>query len=430
MEYNILTIIYFLAWLFTFLFFIRKNKKNAIGAYTVIVLSYVVYAFFSIFYYEAAPELFEHITFFPFLYLYILLMLALLPVKQYDTLKIKGVIGVKRVVCYSVFALFLITTLFVIPSTIAKLQDSFFILLTQDDGAIQLYNEMHAQETSNSYLSGGVIGICTIIRYLLFEICVFLFFYYLTFPRKNPILIVSLLLSFLIDILISFANGGRTASTMEAFTILMTYLIFKRFMNESVNKITRKTLIILGSFFLLLTLIVTIGRTVNREGGAGEGITEYIGQANLYFNEEAFDSQTLRDGDRTCNVFKRLLGFDKVPTSITGVRDKHASMKLSDRNFSTFIGDFVLDFGPIVTALIVFFFTFLFVSLSKPHRGILHLEQLLLIQLIADICMHGGMYLFYYSFSGNYILLMYILFAILLKLTSNGILIPSSQASR
>ena len=105
-------------------------------------------------------------------------------------------------------------------------------------------------------------------------------------------------------------------------------------------------------------------------------------------------------------------------------------MKLSDRNFCTFIGDFVLDFGPLVTALIVTFFTILFVFLSKPRGGVLHLEQLLLIQLVADICMHGGMYLFYYSFSGNYILLMYLLFAIVLKMTTNGVLIPLRQISQ
>jgi len=427
MDISILTIIYFLAWLLTFLFFIRKNKKKEVGAYTVIVVSYVVYAFFSILYYGAAPELFEHITFFPFLYLYILLMIALLPVRQYDTFKVKGFIGVNRAVCYMVFSIFLITTLIVIPSTITQLQESFFILLTEDDGAIQLYNEMHAQDTSNSYLNGGIIGICTVIRYLLYEICVFLFFYYLTFPRKNLILILLLLLSFFIDILISFAKGGRTVSTMEAFTILMTYLIFERYLGDSVNRATRKVLLVLGGGVVMLTLVVTISRSLNREGGAGEGIIEYVGQANLLFNEEAFDSNNLRDGDRTCNVFKRLLGFDNVPKSITGVRDKHASIKLSDRNFSTFIGDFVLDFGPFATALIIMLFTFVFLSMTRPRRGVLHLEQLLLIQLVADICMHGGMYLFYYSFSGNYILMMYVLFAIVLKMSSNGVLIQARQ---
>ncbi len=416
--FNIFTLLYFATWLFVFLRYIRKNRK--LGVYGTIVLSYVIYASLSIFDYVAHSENYNNITLFPFLYLFVLLVIALKPIKNYDEKTNLRLNSINPNICYIVFSFFLISTIIVLPVSFEKIQHGWTLMLASDDGAIDLYNEMHSRDTQNANINGGLLGICNIIRYLLFEICVFCFFYYLTLPKRNKILVFALLFSFLLNILVSFSNGGRTGSTMDAFTILMTYLIYHQFLNSAVKKIAKKSLIILGATFMLLTLVMTISRTVYREGGTSDGIVDYLGQGNLYFNQYAIDSEGQRSGDRTCNVFKRILGFENVPPSIAGVRAKHATMKLSDHNFSTFIGDFVLDFGPYITALIIITFSFLFCLATKPRSMVIHIEQLLLLQLAADICMHGGMYLFYYSFSGNYILLMYLIFFFIFKTYSNS----------
>lgn len=416
--FNTFTILYFFAWLFVFLRFVRRNRQ--LGVYGTIVLSYVVYASLSIFDYVAHSENYSNITLFPFLYLFALLLIALKPIKNYDEKRNLRLKSINPNICYIVFSFFLISTIIVLPASLEKIQHGWTLMLASDDGAIDLYNEMHSRDTQNANINGGILGICNIIRYLLYEICVFLLFYYLTLPKRNKIIIIALLFSFLLNILVSFSNGGRTGSTMDAFTILMTYLIFYQFLNPTVKKIAKRCFIVLGVSFMLLTLAMTISRTVYREGGTSDGIVDYLGQGNLYFNQYAIDSENLRGGDRTCNVFKRLLGFENVPPSISGVRVKHSSMKLSDHNFSTFIGDFVLDFGPFITALIIIFFSSLFCIATRPRSIVIRIDQLLLIQLAADICMHGGMYLFYYSFSGNYILLMYIIFFFILRLYSNS----------
>lgn len=406
--FSYLTIFYFIAWLIVFIYY--YHHKKTIGIYGAITLSYVIYAFLSIWDYSNHPEEYTNITFWPYVYLFVLLLIALIPVKQYDDTHIFKLIGISPKVCYFVFFLFIITTVVVLPNAITRIQHGYEMMLASDDGASELYQEMHAQTSLNANRNAGFWGICNIIRYLLFEICVFCFFYYLTLPKQNKTLIITLLSSFSIDIFVSFSNGGRTTSTMVGFTIFMTYLVFYQFYGQELRKKSKRLLSIMGGILLLLTAIVTISRTIDREGGASEGMVHYLGQGNLYFNQYAITSDGQRGGDRTCNYFKRMLGFKNVPPSITGVREKHSSMKLSDHHFSTFIGDFVLDFGPIVTFIGIFLFSIFFYYVTKPQHGTVYLEQLLLIQLVADICMHGGMYLFYYSFSGNYILIMYVLF--------------------
>lgn len=419
-------ILYFIVWSLVSIFSFKKMKT--INSYTVIVVSYAVYAFVSIFCYDLLIERFSDITLFPFIYLFIMLIVALRPIKQYDESNINACRCVNHKIIYAVFLVFIIASLIVLPKALSNLQEGITVMFASEDGAAELYKDMHENGELGANSKGGIIGLCNIIRYLLFEIAVFSFFYYLILPgKKNKILLLFLLFCFVIDVIISLADGNRTGSTMSMFTVLITTLVFYRFMNNNLRKIVRRIGAIFISIFLFFTLAVTIGRSTLRDGGAVEGITEYVGQANLYFNEYALKQEGLRYGDRTCNYFKNMLGFDNVPKSIMKVRYKYPSLKLNDHNFSTFVGDFVIDFGAIATTIIFIIFSYIFSRTTKARQGIIRLDQLLLIQLAADVCMHGGMYLFYYSFSGNYIIIMYLLFAIVLRCNTRKLCIKANN---
>lgn len=409
---GILTIIYFIAWLIIFLFFIKKEKK--ICAYAVIVLSYVVYASFSIPCYEQMRLELGNITLFPYIYLFITLLIALQPVRQYDVAKINTIKGIDYKFIYIIFGIFIVSSLIIIPDTVQHIHQGIVVMLASDDGAADLYSDLHNSDQTNAYSNGGILGYFKIIRYLLFEISVFLFSYYLTLKKINKTLIIFLLISFTIDILVSFSNGTRTGSTMSAFTLLISVLIFYRFYDIRIKHFIRKVGIIICCSFVLLMSLVTIGRSTMREGGALEGMIEYVGESSLLFNEYALTQEPRRNGDRTCNYFKNMLGYDNVPQSIIKIRDKY-HLTLDDSRFSTFVGDFVIDFGPYITFIIFIFFSLIFCKLTRVKKGLIRLDQLLLVQLAADICMHGGMYLFYYSFSGNYIILMYIITTLIFR---------------
>lgn len=417
-------ILYFIVWCLVFIFSFKKMKT--LNSYTTIVLSYTLYALLSIFCYGLGH--FNDITLFPFIYLFLMLVIALRPIKQYEESKVCECRGVDSRIMYAVFFVFIIASIIVLPIALSNLQEGITVMFASEDGAAELYKEMHENAELGANAKGGIVGLCKIIRYLLFEIAVFFFFYYLVLSsKKNKALVSFLLFCFIVDVIISLADGNRTRSTMSMFTVLITMLIFYRFMKESLRKIVKIIGVIFVSIFLFFTLAVTISRSLTREGGTVEGIIEYVGQANLYFNEYALKQDGLRYGDRTCNYFKNMLGFDNVPKSIRQIRYKYPGLKLNDHNFSTFVGDFVIDFGPIVTTISFIIFSFIFCRITKSRQGIIRLDQLLFVQLSADICMHGGMYLFYYSFSGNYILLMYVIFAIILRFNSREIVIKVNR---
>ena len=80
----------------------------------------------------------------------------------------------------------------------------------------------------------------------------------------------------------------------------------------------------------------------------------------------------------------------------------------SCHQFPTFVGDFVIDFGPIIPIFIFIFFSFLFTKLSKPIRRTISFHQLILIYFVMIVCVKGSMYLFVFSFTDNYKILAFI----------------------
>ena len=405
-------ILYISVWIITYLVF--RKKREIIGPASVIILSYVVYAFFSLRLYKSDILEYNNITFFPFVYLYLMLIIALAPVMRFEKTRIDAVQHINNNIVNTIFYIFIITSIIVLPSTISSLLDGFSILFASDSGAIDLYEEAHSTQMINANSQGGIVGYCKIIRYLLYEVCVFLFFYYLTLNNRKKIVILLLIISFCIDLVFSLAKGMRTSSTMSAFTIFITYMIFRPYLDVNINRSISKIGLIIGGIFIFLTIIVTISRTTNRDGGAMEGLVEYVGQANLNFNEYALDAGGTRNGDRTLNYFKRLIGYD-IPPSITGIRQKYQYMKLNDSVFSTFVGDFVLDFGPLIVPLLFIIFSVFSCFYTRIKKRQIGLEKLLIIQYISLVCMHGGMYLYYYSFSGNYITLFYIIMILIFR---------------
>lgn len=407
-----LIVFYLILWVIAFKMIYKR--ANALGPSLIIVASYVIYAIASILLYTSYPSGYPNISLFPFLYLFIMLLLALWPIIRYDSTQVMAVSNISIRVVYVVFSLFILSTIVVLPGSIAKLIDGFEIIFASDGGAADMYADAHADQTIGSNRSGGIVGYCNIVRYLLYEISTFLLFYYLTLKEKRMIVVVLISLAVFLGLIISLSTGLRTESTMSAFTILISFIVFRPFLSDKLKKSLTKVAVIVGGTFVFLTLIITIGRSLNRDGGAMEGIVEYVGQANLNFNEYALDVGGTRNGDRTLNYIKRMIGFD-IPNSITGVRFKYWQMKMNDSIFSTFIGDFVLDFGPILVPFLCLFSCIIICNTTRTRTKIIRLDQLLIIHYVSLVCMHGGMYLYYFSFSGNFITLMYIIMSFVFR---------------
>ena len=272
------------------------------------------------------------------------------------------------------------------------------LLLTDPTGGKELYLLAHEGRSE----SGGIItNLFSIIYNVFSDIGILLYFYYLAFIPKKRILSIGFIVAIILGLLLPISKGLRTGVTMKIFTILCAYITMKRFIPIEKRKIINRVGGICLGIVIFLMTVLTLSRFGNRYEGPLTYVVNYVGQGNLHFDTKALDAGGIRYGDRTANTFKRLLMFDDVPNSIMDVRSKYSHLKMDDSIFYTFVGDFVLDYGPILTILLFTVFSMITSKITKIKKNRLYFHQLIILFMVMCICTQGSFYLFNYSFTGN-----------------------------
>ncbi len=411
---NTILIIYILLWIIVF--FIQKKHTTYFGPCLFVILTYVVYSVLSFLLYQTDERSrYGQLSFFPLAYLFIMLIIALCPGIKYERSEISRIQKPSMIILYSFFIVYGICTIATLPSAISDVRSGLFLILNNADAGAQIYKEARQNAVSSDGSISGILGFFTIIHNLFRDISIFALFYYLSLKERIRSISIYLIVVLVVDILISIARGGRTTFMMIIFSIAIAYFIFKEYWPDKQRKIVKKIIPVAMVLLLIPFMALTSSRFGNNTGNnaAINSIINYAGMANLNFDTFVFDSNGIRYGDRTANEFKRMLGFD-VPAGIRETRIKYSNMSISDAKFYTFVGDFVLDYGPIVTAILFCVFSAIICYMSRTRDGSIPFHKLLLVYFSLCVCSQGGMYLFYYSFIYNLVilafLLMYIVF--------------------
>lgn len=145
---------------------------------------------------------------------------------------------------------------------------------------------------------------------------------------------------------------------------------------------------------------ITMSRFGQENAGVGGFVNWYVGQGTLYFNNYGLNPGGTRNGDRTLNLFKRVID-SSTPKNYFERRDKYHNLDLDDNLFSTFVGDFTIDFGPIMAVLIFCVAFYILYRKTKICNREIKLYQLLLLFFTVNISTQGGMTLFSYSDTDN-----------------------------
>ena len=410
MDSSISIIIYIFLWAVTF--FVYQRKKKAFDAGSVIIASYLTYAVLSYFlytnYYKDGDV--RELQLFPFIYLFLMMLIFLQPVLRYDG---KCKIQQPRIsLINKISFVIIVASAIVIPVFLGDLVDAIIVILTTDSGGEELYY-LNSLERDKS-TSFALFNIFKIIFHVFSDFTILLFFYSLTLPHIKRIVVFGLLFTVIVSMLGTIIGGGRTGMTMTMMISVTSFFLFKYQLPSKIRKTVSYLGIILALFVGSLLVVIGESRFSSTSLGSDYQLLNYTGQAPLYFNKYGLDAGGIRYGDRTCSIFKKILLFDNVPTNFNDCRQKHHKMKLDDSRFTTFVGDFSLDFGPMLAFIIFCLFSFVMVRLTKKRNGTIMFHQLILVFLVMSICITGGMYLFYYSFKGNYSLIgffiMYLLF--------------------
>lgn len=401
----VLVVVYALAWAYTF---IRHQKacSGSFGSGSFILLTYSLFAIAAAFLYAGYANMFGEMHLLQFVYLFGLLFIGLLPVLSYDKANVTDIIPPSEIVIITFSIVYVVCTIMYIPVSVSHIKDGVMVLLADSSAGLDIYNARLDSWQVENYSVSNIFSIF----YNIFSDCAILvYFYYLTIPKGKKIILSVLSFAVFSSIFLALVESNRTQATFGVLSITASYFMFRKFYSDKIKKIARVTAILLGGVAAALFLAVTISRFGDINDGAADSILYYTGQAPLYFNKYAFDLGGIRYGDRTINLFKKMLGFD-VPTGIFDTRMKYQNMAADDSIFTTYIGDLVMDFGPWLTPILVIWFIVMVFQLIRHNDKSIEFHKLIPIHFVMNVCVKGGMYLFCYPFMLNLSIFAYLFF--------------------
>ena len=397
---NILATGYLLTWIMTLIWY--QYKSRTIDGGTAVMSTYILYAIFSLFSLNDVmfADFYLPLKVFPYIYLYVMLMVALSPTIYIHLNPVKNIEQPQTNILGIISVIIIISSVLLVPDIIANFGTGLVKLFTETDAGKDAYME-HIEEDKEA--GSGISNIPAIIYNAFSDITIFLCFYYMTCKKNNYWLIAGLIFAILIGVLIPMMHGQRGGVIAAVLTTCVGYALFQQYISRRINRVIR----LLGITSIIAIAVPVAAITISRFGNMGGGVTGflnwYVGQGSLYFNNFALDAGGTRNGDRTLNLAKRLIDPD-TPKNYTERREKYSHLNIDDNIFSTFVGDFVIDFGPITTVFIFVIFNGLILYLIRfrnSRDGTLKLHQALLLYFTLCICMQGGMTLFSFSDTGN-----------------------------
>ncbi len=409
---NINIAVYIILLLITFI--IYQKKKGYFDSGSVLLLSYLFYSVMSLLLYNYPFFVFtfKPIRLFPFVYLYLMLMLTALPIFKYDQNKIQQIQRPNTLLFNAISIVFIFVSLIQIPAIISEFKNSIVELMTVSSAGQDMYNE--AMENSYSTGDGNIANLASVITNAYGYFGVLLFFYYLTLDNRNKLITLGLLLSNVFVVFTYISLGQRGPIVEILFSMIITYFALKKFITPKVNKIIKIVGISLIAMVSVPIIALTNSRFEDNLDGSLSSVYYYVGQENLYFNNYGLDNGGIRYGDRTFPLFKRMLGFENIPNNFWERREKYPELEINDEVFIGFIGDFTLDFGPVPATLILIIFTLIVLRKTRIWDGEILFHQLILIHFVMSVCMVGGMKLYPFSDTGGNLQLIFYFLAYLI----------------
>ena len=389
-------------WVITLIWYQRKNKNFDAGSF--IIVMYIIYAVFSIMTIndDSIPQLtnYEPLTLFPYLYLYVMMIIALTPAIYHHNNSTDSIEYPQSNILRIIATIIIVVAILNLPGIVSDFRNGLMSIFTDAEAGKKAYME---QIDNASNVGGAIRNIPAILFNSFSDIGIFLLFYFMTMSKKNHKIIYGLLFANVINLIMPVMRGQRSGVALAFLTIICGYFLFKQYLSKRLNKVIKKIGIVFIAIITLPVAAITISRFGSEKAGVAAFINWYIGQGNIYFNNHALDDNGLRYGDRTLNLFKRLVD-SKTSMNYVERREIYSKLKINDEVFSTFVGDFTIDFGPFFAVIIFIVFNFFVIysfQKNKTNNNKIKLHQLLLLYFTVCISAQGGMYLFSYSDTRN-----------------------------
>lgn len=415
-ESSIYLILYSFAWFVSFVLYYKKVKRIGVGGY-VILLNFGL-SIISLFLYNDEESLskFNNLTLLPFIYLFVVSRIVLSPLYSYDIKGATNLVGANPTFIMVFSIIYIASAIISVPNTISNFSTGISKMLIDDMAGADLYMEsLDSVEQTGS----GISNLGSILSGAFSGVAFVFFFYYLSQKKRNRIMIYLLLVCLFAGAVGSIAVGQRGGLVEDLNKFVISYLLFRPFLPEQINKITKRILLVAALLAIVPLSLLTISRFGQSGGNVGSSVTYYAGQSALYFDNYGLDDNGIRYGDRTFPLFKRMFGFSNVPKNFYDRRNKYPHLKINDEVFCTYVGDWTIDFGPIAAFILLVMISVIFSKSTYIRGGKVKLHQLILLHLLVVVCTQGVFKLYPFSdVGGNLRLMVYLVTFFIFKFES------------
>lgn len=425
---NIILLVNATIWLITLIIYIRKRGLWTLG--TCILSLYTLIAIVSIDLYnsEYANDFFIHnITLFPFVYLFVMMFLIMYPILRLKQNLINTIILPNRKMINNITFIIVLLSIYKFITIIPNIRTGVSLMLLDSNNVIDLYTESTTRRMNRGVATGNFdyLGILT---NLSLTVTPFVFYINLLLPHKNKILFFFIIISLFVNPLNGIANGSRIMMVTGLFETMVLFFFFYKFISPKVQRAVIYIGGILFSGVLFFFILVSTGKNY---GDSTEyrifACERYFAEGPLVFNNYCMEANGTREGNVTFPLIRYVI--DGRLLSESDLRFKYSYMKIDNSRFSTFVGDFVLDFGPYFAFfMFVLFSVFLTKKLTIRNNAIT-ISQLILLYFTVRFAL--GFFQYQYSAtSGNVVffslLLVYWIFSRVIKKDKHKIYIEKT----
>ena len=416
LEYLYPTFVYFLSFVTLFLWLYVK-KYSLVPLYIVGI--WCVSSFFAILFQLAYDVKYEKLSILPYVFLFICFCISLFQI-------VKCQKRMENTIPCMTFSLFdKIIWVFVLLSLIPFYENMRYVISSygaiDTSGLADMYNDkMYGDGIKVTWLSSlGMIG--NSLDGIFIQLLVFIPFYFLTREKINKYLLLFSFLPVLNHVLFQLASSGRGFATQFLLDAVFLILLFrKQIPSTRLKKLKLVSLVVIPCFFLLLS-ILTLARGNSSNKGVETSITVgyYVAKSHLDFNESLWTIRKHTEGDNSFGFVKNLIGLD-VPV------DKNSYWNYSKTGiipslFYTYIGDWYMDFGAIITIILFIIWSFVSLKIFTRVKTSATLLPFFMYFVFCEILINGwSMNIFKTSGSFRNLLFSIFLLIIIQKLSKKG----------
>lgn len=396
---NIGIIIYILLWLILFFAYRRKNGKFTLG-YTMIALytgqSIVAFLIYNSQY--SYLHFNDPLTLWPFLYLFCMISITLYPITSLKENRIQYIEIPEDKTLTLLCLFFSFFSIVGLIELLPQVKMGLAIMASSDsDSIVELYRESTLDRKATGHFTGA-FNYISIIAGISKSLMPVLFYTYLIKQKKNVFVLILLSIALLQGPFSGIAYASRFDLIYQLFILALLYFFFRPYISEQTNKFFRRFIIAFFSLVILVFAAVSIARVqTDKNESFAFNMGRYYAEGPLYFDMYCMDANGTREGHIVAPLVLHIAGEKSLTEE--ELRAKYSYMKIDNKLFSTYIGDFVLDFGPWIASILLVLFSILLTQILR-HRKKLKYGQVIAVFIVTRFC--SGFYQYGFgSLSGN-----------------------------